>query len=720
MRRAHAALVAGLALMALAIAFVLTRSPPEVAATNSIAFARILATTSGSAGVCQSGERLPAETTAIRLSLAADLGPKVNVEVLSGGQVLTSGDRGPGWGAGVVTVHVRALPRALSGATVCVSFTGANERVDFWGARTPASVSATSPAGRLGGRLRIEYLRSGRSTWWSLATAVARRMGLGRTWPGTWVALLVLALMAVLATLTVRATLTTGATLTVRALALGATRRASKAAPGRLACACALRRVPTAAWLCAGVACLNAVCWSFITPPFQVPDEPAHFAYVEELVHAGRTPTSNGETYASDEMTALRAVGWADVKRKPENRTIASRSEQRKLERELASPAGSSHKGVGAAGVAASQPPLYYTLEAIPYKLGSSGGVLAQLQLMRLLSALLAGVTVLFVFLFLREALPALPWTWTLGALCGALAPLLASDSSGVNPDALLFVVSAASFYCLARAFQRGLTPRLAAATGGVIALGLLTKLNFVGLVPGLALGLVLLALRARHSDARALRLLALAVALAAAPVCVYLLVNALSGRAALGSAAKIVVSPTHSRSFTGELSFIWQLYLPRLPGMARDFADVSPLRDIWFHGLVGQYGWVDTFFPGWAYDLALIPTAAVAAGCVRALVLARAALRRRAGELCTYAAIALGLLLAIGAASYNDFPGQAAGFPEPRYLLPLLAPATAGLVLAARGAGRRWATSVGALIVVLFLAYDVLSQLQVIARYYG
>jgi hypothetical protein len=41
-------------------------------------------------------------------------------------------------------------------------------------------------------------------------------------------------------------------------------------------------------------------------------------------------------------------------------------------------------------------------------------------------------------------------------------------------------------------------------------------------------------------------------------------------------------------------------------------------------------------------------------------------------------------------------------------------------LVLAARGAGRRWVPAVGALIVVQFIAHDIFSQLQVIARFYG
>jgi hypothetical protein len=41
-------------------------------------------------------------------------------------------------------------------------------------------------------------------------------------------------------------------------------------------------------------------------------------------------------------------------------------------------------------------------------------------------------------------------------------------------------------------------------------------------------------------------------------------------------------------------------------------------------------------------------------------------------------------------------------------------------LALAARGAGRRWGPPVGALIIVLFLGYDIFSQLLVVSRFYG
>ncbi len=484
-----------------------------------------------------------------------------------------------------------------------------------------------------------------------------------------------------------------------------------------------MRRIPLAAWICALVACLNAASWSLITPPFQAPDEQAHFAYIEQLARNGRLPTSSTQEFAPDELLALEDLDVAGVSLQPQHHTIATEAQQRKLEVDLArAAAASSLADKGAAGVAASQPPLYYALEVIPYAVGAGGGVLDQLALMRLLSVLMCGVTVLFVFLFVRESLPALPRAWTVAGLGAAFMPALASISGTVNPDAMLCAVSAAIFYCFARAFRRGLTPRLAVAIGVLTAVGLLTKLNFLGLVPGVLLGLALLARRTSralgpHAGVRAA---APAFAIAALPVCAYVLANLLSHHRALGIAGGVIGFTVSHRSISGELSYIWQLYLPRLPGMRVDFADISPPRDLWFNGFVGDYGFEDTFFPWWVDNLALIPALALAALAARGLFLQRPELTRRAAELATYLTLAVGLLLLVGASAYLSFPSEAAAFPEPRYLLPLIPLFGAVLALAARAAGRRWRTAAGVLIVVLFFAHDLFSQLQVIARYYG
>jgi 4-amino-4-deoxy-L-arabinose transferase-like glycosyltransferase len=480
-----------------------------------------------------------------------------------------------------------------------------------------------------------------------------------------------------------------------------------------------MTQIPRAAWICALVALINAVCWSLITPPFQVPDEPDHFAYVQQLAETASLPPSDSSEFSPEEVTALRDLSQSEVRAHPENRGVATSAEAQLLHHDLARPLRRS--GAAGAGVATAEPPLYYALQTIPYGLGSSGSLLDRLELMRLLSALMAALTALFAYLFVREALPRVRWAWAVGGLGVALWPLLGFMSGAVNPDAMLYAVSAAIFYLLARGFRRGLTPGLAAAIGVATAVGLLTKLNFVGLTPGIALGLVVLALRAARTSKRsAYRSLAIGVGIAASPVLGYLVINLFSNHAGLGAVSG-GIQGTQGSVFN-EISYIWQYYLPRLPGMAEEFPDLFTPR-LWFERSISQYGWLDTTFPTWVYDVALIPAGLLTILGIRALVIRRASLRSRVAELAVYAVIAVGLLALIAASSYIPF-GTLAHRPtaywQARYLLPLVPLLGAALVLSARGAGRRWGPVAGALIVVLFLAHDVFSQLQVISRFYG
>jgi Predicted membrane protein (DUF2142) len=479
----------------------------------------------------------------------------------------------------------------------------------------------------------------------------------------------------------------------------------------------ALRSVPRAAWICALLAFLNAACWSVISPPFQIPDEPSHFAYVQHLAETGTLPTEPGEKFPNAEEAVLNDLDYAGVREHPSVGTISSEAQQRVLEQALTH--HYSRTDSAAAGVATSQPPLYYALETIPYTLASGGTVLDRLALMRLLSALLGGLTALFAYLFLREALPGARWAWTVGGLGVALAPLLGVMSGAVNPDALLFTVSTALFYCLARGFRRGISPRLAVAIGATLAIGFMTKLNFVGLLPGAVLGLLVLCLReARTSRQSAYRCLGLALGVGGSPILLYILISAASG----GSAPSVILEGiTHHRahgSILEELSYIWQFYLPRLPGMRSYFHGFPTTRVFWFNGLVGLYGWLDTTFPVWVYSAALIPAGLIAALFARALLISRSALRERVSELLTYLAMSLGVLFIIGADDYlHSNPGE---YAEPRYVLPMIALWGAALALAARGAGRRWGPVVGVAIVTLMVAHDLFSQLLVISRYYG
>jgi hypothetical protein len=196
MTRVGVALAAGLALLAIAIGATLTRSPTTVAWTDSTPLRGPLAQTTHSELACQGGELLPRGTSAVRLSLFAIYGPRLTVRVLSGKRVLTSGVRDAGWTGEIVTVPVQPVRHRAAHVKLCFALGRTDEAISMVGAPASPTTAATAADGqRLPGRMRIEYMAPGPRSWWSLASWVARRMGLGRAAAGTWVVLLVMAAM---------------------------------------------------------------------------------------------------------------------------------------------------------------------------------------------------------------------------------------------------------------------------------------------------------------------------------------------------------------------------------------------------------------------------------------------------------------------------------------------------------------------------------------------
>ena len=347
---------------------------------------------------------------------------------------------------------------------------------------------------------------------------------------------------------------------------------------------------------------------------------------------------------------------------------------------------------------------------------------------MRLLSALLAAGTVLCVFLFLRELLPSSRWAWTVGALVVVFQPTFDFIAAGVQGDNLLFFASAATFLALARTYRRGLTTRRAAAIGTATVIGVLGKLTFIALVPGIALALLLLAWRAwPDGRGRALRHVVLACAIVVVPVVIYAFLNTSvwhrgGGLTAggLSGAATGALPVGVSINFRETLDYIWQLYLPRLSLMHKEF-NYFPLTATWLNGTVGHFGWLDYTFPAWVYTVARWLAIALVVLAVSTVIRARAQIRALLPLLVCFAVMAAGLLGAIGYTGIRYRAVNGAPFEQARYLFPLLALYGLFMVLAlARGLGRRWAPVLGAALVVLAMAHGLFAETLTISRYYG
>jgi hypothetical protein len=491
------------------------------------------------------------------------------------------------------------------------------------------------------------------------------------------------------------------------------------------------RRLPTAAWICFGVALLNGIAWGLITPLFQVPDEAGHVAYVQRIAETGKPPIGRFDIqhFSQEQRHLLDAIRWKAVQRKKDNRVPGTASYQKNLERNVSTSYDRSSRGGYTTDT--NNPPLYYFVNAAVYRLSPWTALPDRVQVMRLFSALLAACTVLLIFLFLRELIPSTPWAWTVGALAVAFQPMFAFTSSGVTSDCFLYLASAGVFYTLALAFRRGLTTRIGLGLGAFAAMGILAKLNMLGLAPGIIVGLIALILRApRERRGEAIDGALAAVAVVLIPVGAYMLLNSTVwdrglyfGRSGVPNPVGIAVPGSGGQTTNGTLSggfdYMWQFYLPRLPWQDSLFQDYQ-LRHIWFNGFIGEFGWLDTRFHDWVYDLAVVVAAAIVAFAGRELYRVRSAIRSRLPELITYLALIAGLLLLIGGVSYVARIGGATGYEQPRYLFPLMALYGGVIALAARGAGKRYGPAAGVFLVCVAVAHSAAAMLLTLTRFYG
>ena len=207
MRSVIATLTVGLALIAIAIIVILTRSPITVIGTNSISSKNfIVLEEKGKLSNCQPAGTIPRGTSGLRIGIEGlYFSPAVTLKVLTGSSVIREGKHTAGGvSAPTVTVPISSLPHAVHGARICATVGPAQQPTRFYG--SPNGLSAPISDQLQGASLRVEYLRPGGKSWWSFVPSIAHDMGLGRAPSGIVVVFLVLALMLALVIIASRLT----------------------------------------------------------------------------------------------------------------------------------------------------------------------------------------------------------------------------------------------------------------------------------------------------------------------------------------------------------------------------------------------------------------------------------------------------------------------------------------------------------------------------------
>jgi hypothetical protein len=682
--------------------------------TDSVEDVSYLAGTSAGGELCVPGLELPAHTAQINLRLISPTAerPALHLRLRVAGSTIASGlPAAPAPAATKINVdfpipQTPARP-ASRHASLCVVSAGPVT----WGGTpltTLGSYPPTLDGAPIAARIAIWYLppAGARKSYVQQAGAIFHRAALFRPGIiGAWTYPLLLFLV-------------------LPALALFALRCLALALAGHG------RRL--AAWLFV-IAALNACCWALITPAFQAPDEIDHFAYVQSLVERGEGPSHDEgsplKRWSSAESGALEGIAFATDHQLGDSAPpwlAAEQSGYRNQVKQLKPPRNDG----GGYSTSAVHGPLYYLALAPAYLLTRHASIFSQLTLMRITSALLGALVVLFTFLLARELAPRRPWLAVLAALLVAYEPMYGFISGIVNNDVGVNAAAAALELLLIRMLRRGITIPWGLLTGALLIALPIIKGTGLSLYPVAAL--VFLATLLRHhrrADLLAWGALALG-ALLVAELSTHVLSSLQPAAAATGSGAISSNASAASEALhhiPEYLSYVWQSLLPRLGFMTPHFPPGRPgfvlFNDPAFVIFVergwGAFGWYDVLFPHKLYVVIFLVMVLTVPLGVWAARREWHWLRRHWLEALALIAMPVAVIMGFEAAYFSIGPRPViAEFG--RYVFPAIGPIAVLVVGALHAFGRRHMVTVGVVLLLATIALSYASQLLTLTSFYA
>lgn len=479
------------------------------------------------------------------------------------------------------------------------------------------------------------------------------------------------------------------------------------------------RRPPAPLLFLLAATLLIGLVWTFLVPPFQAPDEPAHVAYVQSIAERGALPGAPGRPSASteqldgaeaansDQTAAIRAT-------KP---TWSADAYERWRRHEAGLPASARSDG-GGPNFASSNPPLYYVWSVAPYWLASGGDLFARVSAMRVGSVFFLLVTVAATWLLTGTVLGPRRDLQLAAAAVPALLPMVDFISASVSPDSLLYALWTVGLWLGARVVRRRGGPVDVIALIAVAGMAVATKATSYAFVVPVAfvLGVELWRLRGRRRLVLALTAGALAAVVLTAGA--WFVVAGSSDRPAAAQLTDALDVPAGG-SVSGLASYTWQFYLPRLP-FQQAFGGNKwppPVWDLWITHSWGAFGWLEIQWPQPVYWVLALLATVVAVAALRVLIRRRAHVDRTL--LAFFVIATLALLAGLHWNEYKLATEQGALINQGRYLFPLiglagLATATAFHPLTVRARATALGLLVGGLAVL-----DLFAIALVATRFY-
>ena len=482
----------------------------------------------------------------------------------------------------------------------------------------------------------------------------------------------------------------------------------------------AIRRVPPPLAAVLVIVAIVGVSWALLVPPWQSPDEGDHFAYAQSLAERLALPGAAGRPGWSDDQADADAASDASVNAFSSDALKFDWNPQDEARYRAEFALHPSRSNGGGFNSASTNPPLYYLYVDLAYWAAYSGDAFDRLYAMRIWSAGLLLLTTAAAWLLAGEVLGRRRIPQLACAACVGLIPMQTAIAGSLNPDALLAALSTVALWLGARVIRRGARPVDAIALCAVISAAILTKATGYFLVPAAALAL---AVGWRRSDAagrwRRLGVIAVGAMLCGAPVIAWVVAQFLRGQTAINGVGS-GGSGSHGPSFKIPqfLAYIWQFYLPRLPGMTPFRATSGlPVYDTWIRQGWGMFGWLEVAMPSWLYGVLAGACGFVAVAS--AAIVARFRDRIRWSLVAFFALAVAALLFGLHLTEYRSIIYEHGPLLQGRYILPLSGLFGLAVALILTRLPARWRAPVCGVVLAAMLLVQVLALATVAQRYY-
>jgi 4-amino-4-deoxy-L-arabinose transferase-like glycosyltransferase len=473
---------------------------------------------------------------------------------------------------------------------------------------------------------------------------------------------------------------------------------------------------PLAALL--AIVVIAGVVWALLVPPWQSPDEGAHFAYAQSIAERQALPGKGPAGFSNDQLLADEAVGASQLA----FRSTQIRPDWSEHDEALyldAARHDPSRSDGGGSNPAASNPPLYYIYADLAYWATYGGNAFDRYYAMRLWGISLLLLTVIGAWLLIGEVLGARRLPQLAGSAVVGLLPMNTFISTSVNPDAMTITTWTFALWLGARVIKRGARPVDVAWLCAITAAAILTKGSSYALVPAVAVAVLIGWLRSDRRERRRRGLaFAVAAAVSALPVLAWIAVARSQGIAAVnavGTSAGAPVRPFILRQF---LSYVWQFYLPRLPGMIQNRVTAGlSVYNIWLRQGWGTFGWLEVAMPSTVYTLlaGFMSVVAIAS----AVIVATFRDRLRWSLVALFAVALVALLFGLHLTEYRALIAGQGPILQGRYLLPVLGLFGLAVALVVGRLPASWRAPTCGVLIAGMLLLQLVALSTVGARYY-